>query len=136
MYSDKIHTTTYSYSAIAERLQLTPRKWLDIPRPRVYYNNHFHQFSSHSQLPWQHNLRRFGSPTSSVPPGFCYDFHTQGKRCIKPICSFRHQCPCGRGPHPVFMCRHGSAPVRGRGTHGFQGRERHPGSFTFRQPGV
>ncbi len=122
--------------AIAERLQLTPRKWLEFPRPRFHYNNHYQHFSPQFQTSWHQYTRRFTPPSNSVPVGFCFDFHTPGKRCMKPICSFRHQCPCGRGPHPVFMCRHSSTPVRGRGHNGFQGRERNPGSFAFRQPGV
>ena len=118
--------------AIAEKLQLSARKWLESPRPR--FQQHYQHY--HFQQPTFPNPRRFGlsnSLMSHIPPGFCFDYHSYGKRCMKHVCTFRHYCPCGRGPHPLYLCRSSGAPYRGGDGVTRQVRERYTRPFTFRQ---
>ena len=46
------------------------------------------------------------APPSPIPRGFCFAFHSQGKRCWNNSCSFSHNCPCGKGRHTLFSCRY------------------------------
>ena len=46
-----------------------------------------------------------GKSFTRVPKGFCYDYHTPGKRCTKLACTYKHFCPCGRGGHTIATCR-------------------------------
>ncbi len=57
-----------------------------------------------------------------VPPGHCYDYHTINKRCNRMNCSYKHDCTCGRGVHPVYLCRSQGNNLRGRGGHSSRGR--------------
>ncbi len=106
--------------AIAEKLHLSARKWLEFPRPVSYAQNWHQQFNT----PYQ--PRRFTNTNQRLPFGFCFDFHMSGKRCLKNPCPFRHYCPCGRGPHPVFLCRSYGATVTRRDSFIQAGRGRRP----------
>ncbi len=46
------------------------------------------------------------APSSPIPRGYCFAFHSQGKRCWNNSCSFSHNCPCGKGRHTLFSCRY------------------------------
>ena len=93
--------------AIHKKLKLAPKKW-------------YADTSSFTSF----NTEVGKSGTSKVPFGFCFDFHTMGKTCLKEVCSYRHICPCGRGPHNLYACRSGGKPPsRGRGA-GNRGRGR------------
>ncbi len=84
---------------ILKKLKIGPKKW--------YADSGFNSFSGQDSGK---------NSVSKVPMGFCFDFHTLGKSCLKEICSYRHTCPCGRGPHNLYACRSGGKPPsRGRG---------------------
>ena len=63
----------------------------------------------HQSSAYDNNNKPFRSSTSSrrsedkVPPGYCYAYHTAGQRCNAPKCTYKHNCPKCRGPHPAFM---------------------------------
>ncbi len=83
-------------NAIAEKLGLSGKRWFDTPR--------YFTFNNHQNFGFPR--RNFSNVSNTrVPFGFCFDFHTAGKRCLKTVCSYRHYCPCGKGPHTMFMCR-------------------------------
>lgn len=49
----------------------------------------------------------FGHDSTKIPKGYCFSFHTQGKRCMQNPCSYKHTChKCNHAyPHPSFKCR-------------------------------
>ena len=55
-----------------------------------------------------------GSNIPKVPMGYCFDYHTIGKRCNRLNCSFKHTCSCGRGQHTMYTCRSQGQPAKGR----------------------
>ena len=55
-----------------------------------------------------------GSNIPKVPMGYCFDYHTAGKRCNRLNCSFKHTCTCGRGQHTMYTCRSQGQPFKAR----------------------
>ena len=49
---------------------------------------------------------------NKVPKGFCFDYHTPGKRCTRNPCPYKHACPCGRGAHTLPTCRSSGQPAK------------------------
>ena len=98
--------------AILQKLNLPPKKWY----PDVSFSSSFHNFESQ-----KNNI-------SGIPLGYCFDFHTLGKNCDKSNCTFRHVCPCGRGPHTLYACRTGGKSTIKRGGFGYKGRGRGRGA--------
>ena len=116
-------------TAIAEKLHLAPKAWSD-PAPVKQSIS-----SSYFGTP---SINRPSKPTSEktflkVPAGYCYEFHSQESNCSKLNCTFRHTCPCGRGPHSVYTCRSGGHPYRKRGGFNNRGRGGKVNADTFKQ---
>ena len=44
---------------------------------------------------------------SQIPSGYCFSFHTAGRRCYKNPCTYKHACYLCRGNfiHPAYRCR-------------------------------
>ncbi len=117
-------------TAIAEKLHLAPKAWSEPQNFKSPYSTSY--FGNNS------TVKSFKSgpenkPFLKVPPGFCYEFHSQDSNCIKPTCSFRHNCPCGRGPHTIYNCRTNGHPYRKRGNYGSRGRGGKSNTDHFKQ---
>ena len=39
-----------------------------------------------------------------IPMGYCFDYHSFGKRCNRLNCSYKNTCTCGRGQHALYSC--------------------------------
>ncbi len=116
-------------TAIAEKLHLAPKAWSEPQSFKSPFSTSY--FSGNNP-----KYNKFGSDTKpflKVPPGFCYEFHSQESNCVKPTCSFRHNCPCGRGPHTIYNCRTNGHPYRKRGNYGSRGRGGKSNSDHFKQ---
>ena len=134
-------------NAIAEKLQLSGKRWFDTPRFQYHSNSHIYQFPSNQRgqfgggirRPWnfqqnfQQNSHQFDQQFSRVPFGFCFDYHALGKRCLKTNCNYRHFCPCGRGPHTLFSCRSAGVPFARRPGPPIQGQPRRFDAYHPRQ---
>ena len=97
--------------AILQRLSILPKKWYADPPP---------PFDSSFQPP--NNYGNQSNTQTSIPFGYCFDFHTSGRKCEKMTCSYRHVCPCGRGPHNMYACHTGGCPATRGKRGGYRGR--------------
>ncbi len=67
-----------------------------------------------------HSHKQFSSnfstqkQTLTPPKGYCFDYHAPGRRCSRSPCTYKHNCPCGRGAHTIYTCKTNGKPGRKR----------------------
>ena len=70
--------------------------------------------SSAAQLYRSGNNHNNFRSTPTTPRGYCFDYHAPDRRCEKAKCTFKHECPCGRGGHTLYTCKTSGRPSRKR----------------------
>ena len=72
--------------------------------PGVPTTSNFQKQPNPKQIRQQQGPFRQGN---SIPPGFCYAYHTPEKFCMRQNCSYKHKCfKCRTGKnHPHFLCK-------------------------------
>ena len=87
---DTVRQETYNNlqsDAILKKLNLALKKWYADSGNNATFNS---------------ESGKNGTP--KIPMGYCFDVHTAGRSCLKEVCTYRHTCPCGKGPHNLYAC--------------------------------